>query len=162
MAAYEYVGRKFNVSADIVGAEMERIEKEHGSVTRENLLDAGRPEDSALHPLFEWDDSKAAELYRLRQASDVITHIHVMVEESQKESFRAYVNIVPVRDGEQTQRGRYVNIRSAMENEENRKVVLRNALHEMNMFVEKYSAYKELSGVFEAIEKANREIKVGS
>lgn len=162
MAAYEYVGRQFRVSADIVGAEMERIEARDGQVTSKSLLDAGRPEESVLHSLFEWDDSKAAELYRLRQATEVITHIHVMVEESQKESFRAYVNIVPMRDGEQTQRGQYVNIRSAMENEENRKVVLQNALHEMNMFVEKYSAYKELSGVFEAIEKANREIKVGS
>lgn len=159
MAAYEYVGRKFNVSADIVGAEMERIEKEQGAVTRENLLDAGRPEDSALHPLFEWDDSKAAELYRLKQATDVITHIHIKVTEAAGEPYRAYVNIIPAQDGEQTQKGRFINIRSAMENEETRKIVLASAVAEMNRFAQKYSKYTELAEVFDVIAKVTKKIK---
>lgn len=157
MAAYEYVGRKFNVSADIVGAEMERIEKRDGQVTSRSLLEAGRPEESALHSLFEWDDGKAAELYRLKQATDVITHIHIVIEENPKEPYRAYVNIQES-DG-QIEKGRFINVRTAMENEETRRVVLMAALNEMNRFVSKYSKYKELAGVFEAIKKANDEIK---
>lgn len=157
MAAYEYVGRRFNVSADIVGAEMERIEKRDGQVTSRSLLEAGRPEDSLLHTLFEWDDGKAAELYRLKQATDVITHIHIVVDENPKEPYRAYVNIQES-DG-QTEKGRFVNVRAAMENEETRRVVLMAALNEMNRFVSKYSKYKELAGVFEAIKKANDEIR---
>lgn len=157
MAAYEYVGRRFNVSADIVGAEMERIEKRDGQVTSRSLLEAGRPEESVLHNLFEWDDGKAAELYRLKQATDVITHIHIVVDENPKEPYRAYVNIQES-DG-RTEKGRFVNVRAAMENEETRRVVLMAALNEMNRFVSKYSKYKELAGVFEAIKKANDEIK---
>lgn len=157
MAAYEYVGRSFNVSVRIVGAEMEKIEKRDGQVTSRSLLEAGRPEDSALHKLFEWDDTKAAELYRLKQATDVITHIHVVVDERPEEPFRAYVNIKQS-DG-QTETGQYINIRSAMENEETRRVVLGAALAEMKRFSQKYGQYKELASVFDAIDRAEKELK---
>jgi hypothetical protein len=151
MAAYEYVGRNFSVSADVVGAEMEKIEKRDGFVTNKSLLEAGRPDDSVLHGLFEWNDSKAAELYRLRQANDVITHIHIIVEEHPKQPYRGFVDIQE--SNGQTEPGRYINIKSAMANEETRKVLLSAALAEMKRFAEKYSQYKELSEVFEAINR---------
>lgn len=157
MAAYEYVGRSFNVSARIVGAEMEKIEKRDGQVTSRSLLEAGRPEDSALHKLFEWDDSKAAELYRLKQATDVITHIHIVVEEKPEQPYRAFVNIQE--SSGQIESGRFINIRSAMENEETRRIVLNTAISEAKRFSQKYASYKELSEVFEAIEVAAERIK---
>jgi hypothetical protein len=151
MAAFQYVGRNFNVSANIVGAEMEKIEKRDGEVTNRSLLEAGRPEDSPIHSLFEWNDGKAAELYRLKQANDVITHIHIIVEEHPKQPYRGFVNIQES-DG-QTEPGRFINIKAAMANEETRKVVLSAALAEMKRFAAKYQQYKELSEVFEAINR---------
>ena len=157
MAAYEYVGRQFRVSADIVGAEMERIEARDGQVTSKSLLDAGRPEESVLHSLFEWDDSKAAELYRLRQATEVITHIHIVIDEKPNTPYRAYVNIQE--SSGQTERGRFINVRSAMENEETRRIVLNMAISEAKRFSQKYANYKELSEVFEAIERVAERMK---
>lgn len=157
MAAYEYVGRQFRVSADIVGAEMERIEARDGQVTSKSLLEAGRPEKSALHSLFEWDDSKAAELYRLRQATDVITHIHIVIEEKPNTPYRAYVNIQE--SSGQTEQGRFINVRSAMENEETRRIVLNMAISEAKRFSQKYANYKELSEVFEAIDRVAERMK---
>lgn len=162
MAAYEYVGRKFNVSANIVGKEMERIEKEQGEITSRNLLEAGRAEDSPIHSLFEWNDGKAAELYRLKQATDVITHITIKVEEKKGEPYRAWVNIVPADDSKQTQKGRFINIHTAMENEETRKIVLDSAIREMNLFAEKYKRFRELATVFEAIKTVTEELKKGA
>jgi len=157
MAAYEYVGRQFRVSADIVGAEMERIEARDGQVTSKSLLDAGRPEESVLHSLFEWDDSKAAELYRLRQATEVITHIHIVIDEKPNTPYRAYVNIQE--SSGQTERGRFINVRSAMENEETRRIVLNMAISEAKRFSQKYANYKELSEVFEAIDRVAERMK---
>ena len=157
MAAYEYVGRQFRVSADIVGAEMERIEARDGQVTSKSLLDAGRPEESALHSLFEWDDSKAAELYRLRQATEVITHINIVIDEKPNTPYRAYVNIQE--SSGQTERGRFINVRSAMENEETRRIVLNMAISEAKRFSQKYANYKELSEVFEAIDRVAERMK---
>lgn len=159
MAAYEYVGRKFGVSADIVGAEMEKIEQRDGEVTSRSLLEAGRPEDSPIHTLFEWNDGKAAELYRLKQATDVITHITVVVPEENQKPYRAYVNIVEEKEGEQKQTGRFINIQTAMENPETRRIVLDAALAEMRRFQAKYSKYQELAGVFEAMKKVEEEIR---
>ena len=157
MAAYEYVGRQFRVSADIVGAEMERIEARDGQVTSKSLLDAGRPEESVLHSLFEWDDSKAAELYRLRQATEVITHINIVIDEKPNTPYRAYVNIQE--SSGQTERGRFINVRSAMENEETRRIVLNMAISEAKRFSQKYANYKELSEVFEAIDRVAERMK---
>ena len=157
MAVYEYVGRQFRVSADIVGAEMERIEARDGQVTSKSLLDAGRPEESVLHSLFEWDDSKAAELYRLRQATEVITHIHIVIEEKPNTPYRAYVNIQE--SSGQTEQGRFINVRSAMENEETRRIVLNMAISEAKRFSQKYANYKELSEVFEAIDRVTERMK---
>ena len=157
MAAYEYVGRQFRVSADIVGAEMERIEARDGQVTSKSLLDAGRPEESVLHSLFEWDDSKAAELYRLRQATEVITHIHIVIDEKPNTPYRAYVNIQE--SSGQTERGRFINVRSAMENEETRRIVLNMAISEAKRFSQKYANYKELSEVFAAIDRVAERMK---
>ena len=162
MAVYEYVGRTFKVSADIVGAEMEKIEKKEGAITSRNLLDAGRSKDSPLHPLFEWDDGKAAELYRLKQASDIITHITIKVSENENTPYRGWVNIIPSDDSKTTKAGRFINIRTAMENDEMRKIVLNNAVHEMEMFSVKYSKYKELSDVFIAMENVITRIKEAS
>ena len=160
MAAYEYVGRQFRVSADIVGAEMERIESRDGQVTSKSLLEAGRPDGSVLHSLFEWDDSKAAELYRLKQATDVITHIHIVVEEKPEQPYRAFVNIQE--SSGQTEQGRFINVRSAMENEETRRIVLNAAISEAKRFAQKYASYKELSEIFEAIDRVSERIKEAS
>ena len=58
-------GWKPSVDANIVGGVVEQIEAENGRVTKEKFLDYSRPEDSPTHSIFEWDDSKAAEKYRL-------------------------------------------------------------------------------------------------
>jgi hypothetical protein len=141
---------------------MEKIEQRDGEVTNKSLLEAGRSESSPIHSLFEWNDGKAAELYRLKQANDIITHIAIKVEEKESEPYRAYVNIVETQEGEQTQVGRFINIRSAMENEETRKIILRAALAEMKRFQAKYAKYSELSGVFDAMKKAEADIERAS
>ena len=110
--------------------------------------------------MFEWNDGKAAELYRLKQATDVITHIAIKVEGKPEEPYRAYVNI-KLSDG-QTESGRFINVQSAMENEETRKIVLSAALAEMKRFSDKYAKYRELSEVFEAIDKVSKELQEAS
>ena len=42
--------------------------REHGHLTASMLLDAARDPSSPAHDAFEWDDSTAAEAYRLEQS----------------------------------------------------------------------------------------------
>ena len=153
MAAYMYVGRQWGVSAQIAGEELERIESRDGEITPRAVVEEARPEGSKLHNVFEWDDEKAAEQYRLTQASHFIRCIVVrpMPEDKVKEPVRMYINQNPTDKG-QCRSGSFINLKSALENPDSRAVVLSNAMHEMKMFRAKYYKLKELSEVFKAID----------
>lgn len=153
MAAYKWVGRNFNVSADVVGKEIERLETDKGYVKPEDLVDVARPESSPIHRLFEWNDSKAAELYRRSQAGVVIRSISVVITNAGKSiPTRAYVDIKPHDSDGWRRQGQFVNVQSAMTNPISRDVVLSNAKHDMEIFRNKYASLEELSGVFDAID----------
>ena len=156
---YEWISMKsfWKVDAQTVGEVMEQIEAEQGSVTRENFLDASRPQDAPTHDLFEWDDSKAAELYRLRQSGEVIMHIAIKVvspKTAEPETIRGFVNVFD-RDAQQS---KYVNFNTAMADEEMRKIVLKNAYKELVCFQNKYKQYSEFLPVFEAMAEVKESI----
>lgn len=82
----------FNVSADVAGNELARIrDVSGGSLTSELVVDASRPDDAALHPVFEWDDFSAAEQFRRAQARSLIKAVHVV--QGENESRPVYVNV---------------------------------------------------------------------
>ena len=171
---YSWCVKNTSVSADVAGAVMEQLEKEHGCVTKSNFLEASRPEDSPTHKLFEWDDTKAAEKYRLGQSRFYISNLRIVVEEIKADEKPISVQSFKSEDGKDvpvttrafvsvsdTQRGRaeYVNIERALSDEDMRKNVLRNALLELKEFEGKYSRYKELSSIFDAIDNFEEELE---
>ena len=170
------------ISAEIVGAVFEEIEERDGEVTSKAFLDASRDEQSPTHSLFEWDDSIAAERWRMRQSQgiigqlqievvieeteDSVTDVELHVEEMPEENIRrvpAYVNTNPYgRFGasKATTTGSYVNLESAMSDEDKRKVVLENVLNELSVYQRKYFMYKELSEIFDAIDSVKEKMGV--
>ena len=76
-----------NLDANIVGGVVEKIEAEHGAVTKELLLEESRPEDSATHSIFEWDNDKAAESWRLQQAKQQLTHYELSMYQQKMQKF---------------------------------------------------------------------------
>lgn len=153
MAAYMWAGRSFNVSAQVAGEELERIEARDGEITPKAVVNEARPEGSALHKAFEWDDEKAAEQYRLTQAGNLIRCIVVAPSSNQADSksVQMFINRNPIDDG-QKKVGSYINYRTAFENPESRAVILSNAKHELRVFRNKYNKLKELAAVFDAID----------
>ena len=72
---YKYKnGISYSVPAQVVGKQFEKIEKKYGELNSQNVLDSARSEKSPIHDLFEWDDTQAAEKYRLSQASKLIVN----------------------------------------------------------------------------------------
>ena len=59
--------------------EVVRI-KESKGLTAENLLEVAKNKNNPLHDLFEWDNTKAAEQYRLQQARVFINEIKIIVD----------------------------------------------------------------------------------
>ena len=163
-------GYSYRVPAATVGGVLEKIEREQGKVDAETFLDYSRDEKTETHGMFEWNDSIAAERFRLGQARKIINQLEVCVvyeeavpvemqvelNEAQRSrpTVSAYVNVNKRAPGA---RAIYMNVESAMSDSETRKQVLENAMQELKAFKQKYRQLKELSDVFRAIEKLERD-----
>ena len=147
---YQWKIDKYPVPAQVAGEEIERIRANSGKeyIEAEDLLEASREDNAPLHSCFEWDDDLAAEKYRLWQARQIIINITVVIETSNTvPHVRAFVSVADSCD-----KGKFIQIQKALENNEYRAQILRNALVELQTFKHKYSVYSELSKVFEAID----------
>jgi len=68
-----HVGKKH------IEARLRKLQDKHGRITPNSVVDDARDPDSPLHGFFQWDDSKAAEAYRLDQARALIRRFPVVV-----------------------------------------------------------------------------------
>ena len=108
-------------------------------------MDKARDEHTELHKCFEWDDTKAAEKYRVHQARQIVCHLIVkeVNDEPQKQEVRFFYKT-------DNQEG-YKSVSYIMRNEDEYQKLLDRALSELKAFEKKYSTLKELNGLFEAI-----------
>lgn len=151
---------KFGNAADAnkVGIELENIYEEHGKVTPSLVVDDARSPERETHKLMEWDDPKAAEEYRLHQAAFVMRNLIVVTkheapaEDPKVIKLRVYEN-VKTDEGERF----YMPLQAAMEREDTRAYVLKQALKDLNAFRYKYGQLRELAGVVAEIEKTTRQ-----
>jgi hypothetical protein len=72
------------VSAQTIGDELSRIQREDHAVTPTAVVNAARPDDAPLHPAFEWDDVIAAEAHREHQARTLIRSVTVIRDEKRE------------------------------------------------------------------------------
>ena len=60
-----------------VEKELRALHSRDGVLTCEAVLDAARPKNSPLHDYFTWEDSRAAERYRLIEAGKLIATVRI-------------------------------------------------------------------------------------
>lgn len=115
------------------------------SVKPEEIVDKARDESTELHKCFEWDDTKAAEKFRLHQARQIVCNLIVReVNDTQKEREIRVFYKTDNTDG-------YKPITYIMRDEDEYQKLLSRAVSELKSFQKKYSTLKELEGVWEAI-----------
>lgn len=81
------------VSTDVAG-RLANIYRAKGKLSEGDVLADARKKSSPLHSFFEWDDTAAAERYRLEQAASLIRRVKVTVipaEDADPVQVRAYV-----------------------------------------------------------------------
>lgn len=124
-------------------------------LTPANVVAAARPEASPLHRGFEWDDSAAAEAYRLDQARYILRSIVVVREpENPKSEIRAFVTVTgddATTDKPQTV---YMSIETALADPVKRDEIVLRARRELGEWRERYKQINEFADVFAVIEKA--------
>lgn len=140
-----------NIDAQTVGERIDELASQNnGLVTPKVIVDDARPEQSLLHPAFEWNDIIAAEKFREDQARHIIRSVTVKYEESpdQQNPIRAFVNVIS-----EESRG-YINIATAMSQEHLKNQVLTRAWKELQDWKKRYSELSEFSKLFQAIEES--------
>lgn len=136
---------RIRANAQAAGELFEELERTEG-LTARTVLNASRGEGTLLHGEFEWDDGKAAELYREDQAGHLIRSIVIVEEKEEKKSepVRAYFVT--------TDAGKYESLHTIMKAPEKTDVLIRNALSELKAFRKKYAGIEELAKIMDVID----------
>lgn len=148
---YKWKATVFPVPAQQAGEYMHDISDREGGLTAERLLELSRDEDALMHNCFEWDDTKAAERYRLSQARYIIrTIVMTKINDEPVKEQRAFVSVTST---EHAEKGCFKPIITALSVEKDRSVVLDNAMRDWSVFKEKYSKLDELAGAIAAFDR---------
>ena len=149
MSYYWKDGSRLHGDADTVGRELEALHEEHGTISAELVLEAATPKKSTLHDYFEWDNSAAAHEYRLEQARLLVRSIVVKIErdDSAPVTTRAFVQInQPLKDDTPQVSGTYMPLSVVVQDTDLRHQLVKQALHEIEVFQRKYAALEEVIG----------------
>lgn len=85
------IGFAVNVSgvdADKVAKELESLQRKHGSLTPELILKDAQNSHREMHKCFDWEDTEAAQKWRLHQSRQLVRAIRVRSEEIRSTSPR--------------------------------------------------------------------------
>ena len=136
------------------GISAEKCAKEIGDVTTpEQVVDIARDEGAELHKCFEWDDTIAAEKYRVVQAKDVLRSLvikHVEApknegEEGQVTQFRVFESA--------PEKNVYKSTALIVQNPDEHAKLIAQARRELEAFKKRYENIVELAKVIAAIEE---------
>lgn len=146
------------VNAKAAASELDRLAKEHGGALKSvAVVQAAKAKTSALHPMFEWDDSKAAERYRKHQAGQIMTSLIVVYEGAGGKSVEVpyLVSYTPpenAAEGNRAERS-YVNIERVKDDATMRAAVVDRAWEELISWQSRYEHLSEFLEVRRVINK---------
>lgn len=119
-----------------------QIEKENGNITPQLIVDHARPEKSPLHDDFTWQNKTAAERWRKHEARMMIASlVRVRIKDS-KEDGREHRAFVSIKQKDEDKG--YLNIDSAMEDQELSPKILNGALNRAQYWLDEYWAFREI------------------
>lgn len=136
--------------AKVYGARISKLAKDSGSVTPQVVLNDARDTKSPLHDYFEWNNTTAAEKWRIFQARQLISHISVeIVNNGKTEDIRYFFSVSdecaeapPV----------YVSLNTIMSDDNKRAEVVAYAKRELKGWTKRYKQYSELNELTQFIE----------
>lgn len=132
----------------VIARELRRIAKSNeGLLLPQTVVESARSKKSPLHSRFEWDDSEAAEKYRIWQARQLIK-VCVEVLPGINTATEVFVSLSEDRYG-----GRGYRVTTeVLQDEDLAAQMLEDALAELQIFRLKYRRLSKLVEVFAAID----------
>jgi len=134
--------------------------------TSKNLLEAARDKDSPLHKYFEWDDSIAAENWRLRQAGQLSHRVVTGMANPETEEVTKtplFYKLPPLPqdtdNGDENTKPEkvLVHLKDVMSNEYHRANAIEQGAIALHGWAKRYRLYSEFDAVVEAIDGLDAE-----
>lgn len=130
--------------------ELERIHRSKG-LTPQNVVETARDKKNPLHDYFDWNDSTAAEGFRIRQARDLINSIKIRIDSRRVPAFE---NIKVTIKKKITRK--YYPVVEIFATKPLREALLLQALRELDSFQRRYDRFQELMPIFTALKKVKK------
>ncbi len=142
-------GSRIRGDPSVIGRELERLRRKHdGVLTADIVVEAAKKPSSPLHGEFEWNRTKAAHNYWLRQARTIMADI--TIECSESKTIRALTHII-FDDGKG-----YVGTEDALSDPDMRKQVIQRLQDEAEDWSERAELYREFAKVIAEIRKRKK------
>ena len=135
--------------------EVLKVKKEEG-LTAQAILKQAQKKTSKLHDLFEWNNTKAGELWRLQQARVFINEIKIIIEEKE---YYAFENVSIQTEANESSR-EYFERSEILSDETLRQQVIAKALEQLKYWKEKYKQYNEFEPIIKQIEAFEKTQKI--
>lgn len=145
VAKWSATGTRFGADAQKCYEEIMEICEDLDSATPQAVLERARDESSELHKCFTWDDSTAAERWRISEARLVTRQLVIKEVEVPKD--RPEIRLFYKTDNESGYKPTEIIVRK----EDEYKKLLASAYAELRAFKRKYSMLKELQEIFDLI-----------
>lgn len=145
------VGTRFTADAQKCADEISEICEDIGSASPRDILDKARNEDTELHKCFTWDDSVAAERFRLIEAGTIVRHL--IIKEEGKPSDEDGEDRPPMRVFYKTTEDEgYKPTEMVVQKKDEYQALLSRAWDELRRFKAKYQMLSELEEIFALID----------
>ena len=168
-------GARVKGDPQAIGEAITKLHARDGGISPEAVINDARPEKSPMHKEFTWSDAVAGAAWRIHEAQHLIRSVSIIVTEPDESvrEVRAFIGIPAAETskgdedtGERTERsnGRrtYYPRVSIMSDEEKHQAAVCEALRDLDASYRRYHELIELKGVWEAIERAKKMVRVRS
>lgn len=139
----------FKADANKCYQEIQDIGEE---VKPEQVLDKARDSGTELHKCFDWDDSSAAEKYRMYQARNVIRNLIVVTREIDNDEEKQPIQFRVMMKNENERGSTYKQTIKMVQDENEYQKLLEQAYQELHAFKMKYQCLTELSEIIALID----------
>jgi len=138
-------------------AELKSLYANYGGLlVPEAIVQHAKNPKSALHNSFEWNDTVAAQKYRLEQARRLLRVTVEFIEvDGTAEPIRVFCSLSQDREGD----GGYRAMVDILNDRQMRAMMLSDALRDIEIFTEKYGRLKELVTIIKAMKKTTKKLR---
>jgi hypothetical protein len=158
MAKYQWKkdGPKPSVDAQVFGETVEKIAGDLISAKPEDIVEVARPKTSPIHPMFEWRNDKAAELYRRAQARHFIGALQIVrveFSDGPTVSNRAFFSV------RTSNRTGYIDHGRILSDRDLKRQVLETARQELENYIRKFGSIMALGNYVQRLQEIIDEMR---